>query len=335
MIGVATAIAVLVGSATICAVLVWRLQDLLKHYALAQPNARSSHRVPTPQGGGIAVIAATLAVSGSALLIGSTATAVWPLFVATVFLTAVGAWDDIHTTPAALRLALQALAIGFVVAMLPADLRVLSFLPFGLERVLLLVAGLWFVNLVNFMDGIDWMMVAEIVPVATGLVLLGMAGALPQYCVLIALALAGAMVGFAPFNRPVAKIFLGDVGSLPVGLLTGWLLLVLAANGHLAAALLLPLYFITDATVTLLRRIVSGKVPWHAHRDHFYQRAVDGKFSTLQIVAHVFAVNLALVVLALLTVLISSLAASLTALFAGCGLVAWLLYRFESGAHAG
>ena len=66
------------------------------------------------------------------------------------------------------------------------------------------------------------------------------------------------MPGFAYFNRPVAKLFLGDVGSLPVGLVLGWLLLLLAGSGHLAAALVLPFYYLADATITLVRRLAAA-----------------------------------------------------------------------------
>ena len=104
-------------------------------------------------------------------------------------------------------------------------------------------------------------------------------GALPRDATLVALALCGAMIGFAPFNRPVARLFLGDVGSLPIGLLLGWLLVVLAGSGHFAAALLLPLYYLADATITLLRRLANGEPVWQAHRSHFYQRAMDNGFS--------------------------------------------------------
>ena len=75
-----------------------------------------------------------------------------------------------------------------------------------------------------------------------------MLGALPAHATVVALALCGALIGFAPFNRPVARIFLGDVGSLPIGLLLGWLLVLLAGSGHLAAAMMLPLYYLADAT---------------------------------------------------------------------------------------
>jgi UDP-N-acetylmuramyl pentapeptide phosphotransferase/UDP-N-acetylglucosamine-1-phosphate transferase len=144
-------------------------------------------------------------------------------------------------------------------------------------------AVLWFVNLVNFMDGIDWMTVAEVVPVTAALAMFGLMGALPPDATVVALALCGAIIGFAPFNRPVARLFLGDVGSLPIGLLLGWLLVLLAGHGHLVAALLLPLYYLTDATITLLRRLMRGKPITEAHRSHYYQRALANGFSVFQV----------------------------------------------------
>ena len=328
-------IAILMASVAISAILIWQLQGLLKRYALAHPNARSSHRDPTPQGGGIAVVVATLVVVSGALLVGGRPLIhMIPLFAATILIALVGAWDDIAVVSVAPRLVLQIIAAGLVIATLPADLRVFSFLPLEFERVLLLIAGLWFINLVNFMDGIDWMTVAEILPVSAGLALLGMVGALPQSGKVVALALVGAILGFAPFNRPVARVFLGDVGSLPIGLLVAWLLLLLAANGYLAAAILLPLYYIVDATVTLLRRLLHGQKPWQAHRDHFYQQAVDRGLSVMAIVSRVFAVNLVLIALALTTVLRPTLATDLVSLAVGCGVIAWLGLYLERGCKA-
>src|SRR5436190_1238272 len=101
-------------------------------------------------------------------------------------------------------------------------------LPWWFERICLLAAGVWFVNLVNFMDGIDWMMVAETVPLTAAMVGLGLLGAVDTVSAAVAAALCGAMLGFALFNRPPAKLFLGDVGSLPIGLILGFLLLNLA-----------------------------------------------------------------------------------------------------------
>jgi len=145
----------------------------------------------------------------------------------------------------------------------------------------------------------------------------------------VALALCGAMIGFAPFNRPVAKLFLGDVGSLPIGLLTGWCLLQLAGGGHLIAALLLPLYYLADATLTLFRRLTNGETVWVAHRSHFYQRATDNGFSVMQVVGEVFALNIALAALAAGTIQVKAPFIQGIALVFGAGAVAIVLYRFS------
>jgi UDP-N-acetylmuramyl pentapeptide phosphotransferase/UDP-N-acetylglucosamine-1-phosphate transferase len=317
-------------SALLCAGLIVLLHPMLQRYALAKPNARSSHRVPTPQGGGIAVMTATLAASGFGLatfgapFTPSLATA----FAAVIVMAGVGVFDDIRPLAVAPRLLLQALAVAAVIYALPEALRVLPAWPLSLERALLFVGGLWLVNLVNFMDGIDWMTVVEVIPVVGALVVFGGLGALSPDAVVVALALGGAMIGFAYFNRPAAKLFLGDVGSLPIGLLLGWLLVRLAGAGHLTAALLLPLYYLADATLTLLRRLSRGERIWQAHRTHYYQRATDRGFTVSEIVGLVFIVNLVLAALALATVLAKSRLVDAAALACGAALVGLLLYSF-------
>lgn len=315
-------------AALISALVTWTSRPLLQRYALARPNARSSHRIPTPQGAGIAVIAATLIVASL--------WAVWAnvaippaLIGATVLIALVGFADDIKSLPVIVRLALQAACVGAVVFTAPETARIVPALPLPLERGLIVLAGVWFVNLVNFMDGLDLMTVAEVVPVTAALLLLGMLGDLSWPAVLIATALCGAMLGFAPFNRPVAKVFLGDVGSLPIGLLLGWCLLELAFRGQTAAALLLPAYYLADATVTLFRRIIRREPFWSAHRTHFYQRATDNGFTVKRVVGEAFALNLVLALLAIATVRAGSTAITIVALFAGAGAVALVLRRFS------
>ena len=314
--------------------LVLLLRPMLQRHALAHPNARSSHKIPTPQGGGFAVIMATtgIVIAASVLLgdpgLGNPSLGL--VLAATAFIAVVGAIDDARTIAVTPRLFLQAAAVAIVLIALPGELRVAPSLPHWLERALLGLAMLWFVNLTNFMDGIDWMTVAEVVPLTAGLVLFGLMGALPREATIVALALCGAVIGFAPVNRPVARLFLGDVGSLPIGLLLAWLFVVLAGGGHLAAALLLPLYYLADATITLLRRLVKGEPISQAHRSHFYQRAMDGNFSVYQIVGRVFLLNVALVGLAATTLLTPSYLLHAAALLAGCVLVGLLLYRFAA-----
>jgi UDP-N-acetylmuramyl pentapeptide phosphotransferase/UDP-N-acetylglucosamine-1-phosphate transferase len=321
------AIAVLSAIAT-CA-LIALSQPLLRSYALARPNARSSHKVPTPQGGGIFVVLVTLAagILAAGLAGPANASLAWTL-AATLALAGIGAADDLLTLPAGPRLALQAIAVFAVAIALPSELRIVPTLPWWLERALIVFAGIWFVNLVNFMDGIDWITVAEVVPVSAGLALFGVMGALPPAATALAFALAGAMIGFAPFNRPVARLFLGDVGSLPIGLMLGYLLTLLAGDGHLAAALLLPLYYLADATITLLRRAARGEALMQAHRSHFYQQALDNGLGIYRIVGGVFALNVVLIALAGVTFLTPSPTWHLAAVLAGCAFVLLLLRYF-------
>jgi UDP-N-acetylmuramyl pentapeptide phosphotransferase/UDP-N-acetylglucosamine-1-phosphate transferase len=315
-------------AALICAGLIVVLRPLLQRYALARPNARSSHVAPTPQGAGIAVIAATLlvasayaAATGQAIPLG--------LFGATLFIAMVGFVDDVKSIPVLARLLLQAAAVGTVVFSTPEELRIASAIPFGIERALLVVTGVWFVNLVNFMDGLDLMTVAELVPTTAAIVILGWLREAPVLTTIIASALCGATLGFAPLNRPVAKVFLGDVGSLPIGLLLGWCLMELACHGQLAAALLLPLYYVSDATLTLARRIARREPFWAAHRTHFYQQATDNGFTVSRVVGEVFVLNITLAALAIATALSGSVAANMLAVLLGAGVVAMLLARFS------
>jgi UDP-N-acetylmuramyl pentapeptide phosphotransferase/UDP-N-acetylglucosamine-1-phosphate transferase len=333
--GVALGAATAALAATVCAGLIIVLFPLLQRYALAIPNARSSHKTPTPQGGGIAVVAATIAVgcavpsfmaSGTAGVFGSA-----PLFAAALVMAGIGVIADVRATAVGPRLALQALVIAALIYTLPPELRVVPMLPWWVERLLLVIGGVWFVNLVNFMDGLDWMTVAEVVPLTAALAVIGGLGILPPADIFISLALCGAMIGFAYFNRPVARLFLGDVGSLSIGLMLGWLLIVCAGAGGRAAAILLPLYYVADSTITLFRRAIKGERVWQAHRTHYYQRATDGGFSVVDVVGRVFAVNVILSALAIATVIYPSGRNEALALLGGVAIVAWLLVVFARG----
>lgn len=310
-------------AALISAGITWCSMPLLQRYALARPNARSSHKLPTPQGAGIAVVAATLLVGWIYAWLPL------PLIGSAVLIALVGLVDDIRPLPVVLRLLLQAGAVAGVVFTTPEALRIVPALPLAVERILLLVGGVWFVNLVNFMDGLDLMTVAEVVPVTAALALLGWYGDLSPSAAWLAMALCGAMLGFAPFNKPVAKVFLGDVGSLPIGLLLGWCLLELAWQGQPAAALLLPAYYLADSTITLFRRIARREQFWSAHRTHFYQRATDNGFTVKRVTGEVFALNLVLALLAIVAVRAGSLTITIVSLFAGAVAVAFVLQRFS------
>ncbi len=155
---------------------------------------------------------------------------------------------------------------------------------------------LWFINLFNFMDGIDGLAGSEAAAVGIGLVLFAVVGTgRDPGLAALAAAIAAAAIGFLVWNWAPARIFLGDVGSVPLGYLLGFLLLGVAADGHWKIALILPLYFLADATITLCRRLLRGEPVWRPHRQHFYQRAVQRGLSHAAVVRRVNAANLLLI----------------------------------------
>lgn len=322
------AVALPLGAALGCAALILVLFPLLQRYALARPNARSSHKVPTPQGGGLAIVGACLTAASLSPLLGGPALPL-TLLGAAVLLAAVGTIDDLKPIPVLPRMALQALAVALVLWTLPTSIHILSPLPIALERIIEFLGLIWFINLTNFMDGLDWMTVAEMLPITVMLSLFAFIGEAPAAVAPVALGLAGALLGFAPFNAPVARLFMGDVGSLPIGLLTGWALVLFAGAGHLAAALLLPLYYLVDATLTLFLRLKRGDKVWIAHRSHFYQRATDNGFSVRAVVATVLALNIVLAVLAALSVRLGSSLADFLLLGLGAAAAGSVLRRFD------
>lgn len=330
------AIAIIGGSAAASAALIVLLKPLLIRYALARPNARSSHTLPTPQGGGIAIAAVVLAmIAGgyAAGLDGFSAPWAAALFGTVLALGLAGAIDDIRPLPVLPRLLVQFGAAFALLATLPIEGRILPFLPALLEIMLLAVGLVWFINLTNFMDGIDWITVVEMVPITAAIALFGMLGLVPQlhFLLPLALALLGALVGFAPFNRHVARLFLGDVGSLPIGAIIGWMLILLALTGEWAAALILPLYHLADASITLVRRVLNGENISQAHRSHFYQRAVQGGFTVPQVTGRVFVLNVVLGLLAALSLRTENLSHQLAIVaLAGLAVVA-VLNTFNRG----
>jgi len=276
---------------------------LVRRGILDRPNARSSHRQATPRGGGIAVVAAILiAWAGLALARGTLALA-WPPLAGALLLALVSWRDDLAGLGPLPRLAAQALAVGGALAVLPLPGPVFhGLLPAWADLALTALAWLWFVNLYNFMDGIDGLAGGEAAAIGIGLFLVAIASGGLGGIAGPGLIVAAAALGFLPWNWHPARIFLGDVGSVPLGYLLGWLLLWAAAEGAWAATLLLPLYFLADATLTLARRLARGARPWRAHREHVYQRAVVAGRSHAAVAGAVMGLNAFLIAAAVASV---------------------------------
>jgi UDP-N-acetylmuramyl pentapeptide phosphotransferase/UDP-N-acetylglucosamine-1-phosphate transferase len=232
---------------------------------LDQPGRRRSHRIPTPRGGGIGIViamAACLAVMGWHLA----ATWLFAALACMVLVALVGWWDDHHALPALPRLVAHlAASAGFSVVLLGTDLPMWWLL-------LLVPAGAWSINLHNFMDGIDGLLAQQTLFVALGLAVLATSAHVLPLAVASA-ALATAALGFWYFNRPPARIFMGDVGSGAVGFLIFAFSAALWRLDHALVwpSLILSSAFVVDATLTLLTRISRGRRWYGAHREHLYQ----------------------------------------------------------------
>ena len=274
----------LVGTATVLPILRKRMLDM--------PNARSNHKTPVPRGGGIVMIAVALLCF---FLIG-----VAPLIIiAGLLLAAVSFADDMRGMPVSIRFLTQFIAVGLAMTALPGRLLP-EIVPIYVEWAFIALAWLWFINLTNFMDGIDGISALQTVMMMLGIILIQMfAGPIPFWLTISAAVLAGCALGFLRFNLSPAKLFMGDVGSIPLGFLNGFLLLCLAIYGHMAAALILPAYYVTDATRTLIKRGLRGEKVWQAHSEHAYQKAVRGGMSHNAVVGRITMLNALFVALAL------------------------------------
>lgn len=276
---------------------------LLRRYAVFdRPNARSSHTELTSRGGGIAVTAVLL-TAWCVLAPPEQRNEIYTVAALAGLLAAVSWIDDLRSLSPLVRLASQLIAVlaaGYFLAGKPAVFH--DLIPRALD---LAVAGLlwiWFINLFNFMDGIDGISGVEAASIGAGIVLISLVGPHAPDTAPLAAAAAAAALGFLCWNWHPAKLFLGDVGSVPLGFLLGWLLIDLATAGQWAAALILPLYYLTDATVTLLRRARRGEKVWQAHREHFYQRAVQAGRSHAAVSAAVAGCNAILIGFAVISI---------------------------------
>lgn len=253
---------------------------ILKHrlpagFLSAGFNPRSNHSVPARQIGGLSCIPVfifALIIFGLSEMLPARMSI--SLIIAATLVWVTGYLDDQKELSVRARLPLQLLAAMFAVYSLGADFRLLSeLLPYWLEMLLLTIAILGSINVANFMDGLDWLTVTGI---GIPLFLLGILSAIflqEPAIPAISLAMAGALAGFAVFNRPPASIFLGDSGSLPLGLITGAVFLLFAGQAGIIPALILPLYYILDAGSTIILRLSKGENILQAHSSHAYQIA--------------------------------------------------------------
>lgn len=266
------------------------------------PNQRSSHKRATPRGGGIAVIAAIVAGFGILILAGQALPpGIGIVLIVTIVLAGVSWIDDVRGLPAAMRFGLQAVCVGVSLYLLPLPIpAMIGGLPGWAQATIMGLAWLWFINLYNFMDGIDGITGVETLVISLGVAAVLQAGG-GHALVAPALIIAASMPGFLRWNWPPAKIFMGDVGSVALGYLLGWLLLASTSGGSTLAAVIVAGYYVADATMTLFRRALRGEKVWRAHREHAYQKALQNGMTHGMVSTRIGLLGGALIVLALLS----------------------------------
>ncbi|MES2906778.1 MAG: glycosyl transferase [Pseudomonadota bacterium] len=269
-----------------CAGTAWLTKDLARIGQADIPNNRSSHQRVTPRGGGLAIMAGFV-VFAAFLGMNAGLLAMLGLLIGISWL------DDRATVSWQARLLGQCFVLGMSLAVLwvsgvlPALHAPDAAIPLALFLGVIGFVWLWHINLFNFMDGIDGLAAiqAMIICFGAGAYFLDIADTTQA---LLALTLGAATLGFFVWNYPPARIFLGEVGSIPLGFLTGFFLLLLAASGAWGLAIALPLWFWADATLTLARRLLTGHSIVTPHRAHFYQRAAGTTATGHKRVLHLF-----------------------------------------------
>ena len=256
---------------------------LCRWQVIDEPNARSSHTLPTVRGGGLGIMAVIL-TGGTLLLLHAPA---WPLAAiisAAALLAGVSLADDRRPLSWRVRILVQIFCAAAVVAVLWSawlpDSR-LSALT-GMACMVFVVVG--YANAFNFMDGINGLAAGQALLSSLGAVVIALLAGIPASHpgILLLSIISGAAGGFLPHNFPQARMFMGDVGSVPLGFLSITVSLWLARDGGLWLGIPLALLhanFVLDTGITLVRRMCLGEVLHQAHREHFYQRLIKAGYS--------------------------------------------------------
>jgi Fuc2NAc and GlcNAc transferase len=317
------------------------LTEWLRRYALAKkiidiPNARSSHSIPTPRGGGLAIvlifllslpclawfqlaqISALLAIGGSGAIVAI-----------------IGFVDDHGHVAARWRLLGHFAAAAWALLWLGGlpEINIFGFTVYlgWAGHLLTAVFIVWMLNLYNFMDGIDGIASIETITVCVGVGVLYWVSGFDRIMWLPFL-LAGATSGFLFWNFPPARIFMGDAGSGFLGVMLGVFAIQAAwvSPQLFWATLILLGVFIVDATFTLLRRCVRGDKVYEAHRSHAYQFAARYFGSHFTVIMAVSAINMLWLFPVSLSVVLFGLDGALGLVLAYCPLIL-LAVKFHAG----
>ena len=281
-----------------------------------KPTERSNHTSPTPKGAGIIVIPFIIFSSILVFFLNEILDVKWIVFFVSCFILMIISFiDDLYNLPSTLRLIVHFCCVSLSLFYLKEEIleysqnleffKILGLGPeidFFIVTLFLIFFWLWIINLFNFMDGMDGITSIQVIFLALTTNTLSLIGYLNQNFQLLSVLILAAFLAFYNFNKPPARIFLGDVGSISIGYLCGLIIIY----GMLSFNVFVPLciivmYYLVDSTLTLLLRLIRGENIFKAHSDHFYQRILRSGQSHNQVLLKFIALSFLLFIFSILS----------------------------------
>lgn len=301
-----------------------------------KPDDRRAHKIATPRGGGLSMVIVLVILGGAFEHFFSTpATGIFKIVQLFGIIALVSFLDDIMAISALIRLIIHIVCSGLAVFLLLYPTTLLhNELPIIVDFILTTVVLTAFLNIYNFLDGIDGITAVESIHLLLTILLL----CYLKYdiiinvraIIIIAVILLACSISFLIFNWHPAQIFIGDVGSISLGFIIGiCLLLISASSAHLfVASTIASLYYLADGSLTILIRLINREKIWQPHLKHFFQQAIKNGFTSKQVVLRIIYCNFFLMILA-----ICSLDYPVLSIIGATLVVAVTLTRFTQHLH--
>lgn len=279
---------------------------LIKYNIVDIPKERKNHNIPTPTGGGIAIIVSFII---GFIIIESTifhqikySIKIIPL---TLTLAIVSFFDDIKHINILIRLFIHILASAILVFTTNLTPIFHGFIPIIIDQLLAIIALITFINIYNFMDGIDGITISQTIYFCLIMLILCY---LKQdiishafFVIITMFLILGCSIAFIYYNWHPAKIFLGDVGSISLGFLMGICIIVIASSSFhlLLSCVIMSLYYLSDSIMTIIARLINKEKIWEPHNKHFFQQALKKGMSHNEVTSKIILCNFTLGILSI------------------------------------
>ena len=288
-----------------------------KSFLIDSPTQRSNHDIPTPKGAGLIVIPLVIFSTLSIFFLTEELNNEWIIFfIAIAVLMCVSLLDDIYNLSSFSRLTIQFICV-FISTFVIVDQQEFYQSIIGISKnysinfsiiyhsliILMVLFWVWIVNLFNFMDGMDGITATQVCSFALGVNIISFLGYLGHDLQLLSLIIFSVFLGFYKLNKPPAKIFLGDTGSIPIGFIVGLILIKSFISYDLFIPLIiLTMYHLIDSTITIFFRLSRGENIFQAHSSHFYQRPLQSGFSHSFVLKWIQILNIFLLIISLFAI---------------------------------